>query len=269
MKSSPPRDEAVLERLHRNTLTLTINRPNTRNALDRAATIALGDALDRAHANPVVRVVVITGAGDQAFCAGADLKALAAGEPILPDDPAKAARGFGGIVRHAIDKPLIAAVNGSALGGGTEIVLACDLAIAAETASFGLPEVRRGLVAAAGGAFRLAAHLPHKWAMELLLTGDAIPARRALALGLVNAVCRPDELMATATALAERIAGNAPLAVQASKRIAKQLDGGTVGVEAAAWTLSDAETRRLSRSADAREGARAFAEKRPPVWQAN
>ncbi|MBO1362004.1 crotonase/enoyl-CoA hydratase family protein [Acetobacter sacchari] len=247
-------------------LTLRINRPEARNAINLATAIALGDALDQAEADPEVRVVIITGAGDKAFCAGADLKALAAGEIITPEDEIRGPRGFAGITRHTISKPLIAAVNGFALGGGTEIALACDLVVASETAAFGLPEVRRGIMAAAGGAFRLIEQMPMKLAMELLFTGDAIPADRALRLGLINAVVPQQYLMKQALKLAERIVVNAPLSVQASKRVAKSLRGGA-SIEAAAWSQSAAEMKRLHASDDALEGVKAFAEKREAVWK--
>lgn len=250
------------------TLILTINRPEARNAVNLAVAVALGDALDAAEADPDVRVVIITGAGDKAFCAGADLKALAAGEAITPDDSIRAARGFAGVVSHPICKPLIAAVNGYALGGGTEITLASDLAIASQTASFGLPEVRRGIMAAAGGAFRITQQLPTKIGMELLLVGAPIAADRALALGLVNAVVPPADLLPQALTLAWRIAANAPLAVQATKRVAKGIRAGAIGSEAEFWQLNAQERKILSASYDAQEGARAFAENREPVWQA-
>jgi crotonobetainyl-CoA hydratase len=180
----------------------------------------------------------------------------------------QAAWGFAGIVSHPIGKPLIAAVNGTALGGGTEIALACDLVVAADTATFGLPEVKRGLIAAAGGAFRLAQQLPRKVAMEMLLTGDPIDAQRALALGLVNSVVPRAGLMEAALSLAARIAVNAPLSVQASKRIALGIVGGNIEAEAAFWQLNRSESTAVMRSEDAREGPRAFAEKRKPVWAA-
>ncbi|MFJ4828625.1 crotonase/enoyl-CoA hydratase family protein [Streptomyces sp. NPDC088747] len=245
---------------------VTLNRPEARNAVDQELSLLLGTALEEAEADPVVRAVVVTGAGDKAFCAGADLKAVARGETIIP--PGREAWGFAGYVDHPIGKPVIAAVNGFALGGGTEIALASDLVVAADTAAFGLPEVRRGIIAAAGGAFRLVAQLPPKVAMELLLTGDTLSAAEAKDLGLVNRVVPQDRVLAEAVALAERIAANAPLAVQASKRIAKGISDGSVAAEEDRWSHSHAEARAVMRSADAKEGPRAFAEKRAPVWQA-
>jgi crotonobetainyl-CoA hydratase len=261
-------DNVVVVERHDHVLLVTINRPEARNAINLAVATRLGDALQDADADPEVRAVVVTGAGDQAFCAGADLKALARGERITPAEGQRAAWGFAGIVRHPIAKPMIAAVNGFALGGGTEITLACDLAIACETAMFGLPEVRRGIIAAAGGAFRLLEQLPPKIAMELLLTGEPIDAARALALGLVNAVVPRDQLLDRAMAMAARIALNAPLAVQASKRIAKGIRGAERPRDDLPWQLTHEEVERVFASDDAKEGPRAFAEKRAPVWTA-
>lgn len=261
-------NESVIVRQDGHVLLLTINRPEARNAINLDVATALGDALEAADHNPEIRVVILTGAGEQAFCAGADLKALARGEKISPDDEKRAAWGFAGVVSHPISKPIIAAVNGSALGGGTELTLASDLAIASETATFGLPEVKRGILAAAGGAFRIGAQLPPKIAMELLLTGDAIDANRALALGLVNAVVPPAELINSAMALAARIIVNAPLSVQASKRIARGIRQAQQPLEAFGWELTRQESAAVRASEDAKEGPRAFAEKRPPVWKA-
>ncbi|MYQ33917.1 crotonase/enoyl-CoA hydratase family protein [Streptomyces sp. SID4956] len=245
---------------------LTLNRPEARNAVNQELSLLLGTALEEADTDPAVRAVVVTGAGDKAFCAGADLKAVSRGENIIP--PGREAWGFAGYVNHHIGKPVIAAVNGFALGGGTEIALVSDLVVASESAAFGLPEVRRGIIAAAGGAFRLAAQLPPKVAMELLLTGDTLSARDAKDLGLVNRVVPQDRVLEEAVALAERIAANAPLAVQASKRIARGIQDGVVAQEEDRWSLSHAEARAVMNSADAKEGPRAFAEKRAPVWQA-
>lgn len=246
---------------------VTIDRPEARNAVNRDVHLGVGLALEQAEADRDVRVVVLTGAGD-AFCAGADLKALGAGQPIVPDDPAQAAWGFGGYVAHAISKPTIAAVNGLALGGGLELVLASDLAVAADHAEFGLPEVTRGIIAGAGGAFRLARQMAPKLAFELLFTGARIDASRALELGLVNRVVPAAQVMGEALALAHAIARNAPLAVQSAKRVARGIVDGHVASEDAAWELNRVERQRTLDSLDAREGIRAFAEKRPPVWQA-
>lgn len=265
--TEPAPADAVLTQRRGHVLIVTINRPEARNAVNAAVWLGVGEALEAAEHDVEVRAVIITGAGDQSFCAGADLKALSRGERIAPADPAQQAWGFAGIVGHAISKPLIAAVNGAALGGGTEIALACDLVVAADSASFGLPEVKRGILAAAGGAFRLVRQVPQKIGMEMLLTGDPISAARALELGLVNAVAPREAVLDTAIALAERIAVNAPLSVQASKRIALGIADGTIADDAAAWAQTRTESTTVMRSQDAREGPRAFAEKRPPVWK--
>lgn len=260
-------DEVLVER-RGNVMIATLNRPEARNAINLAVHLALGEALEEANNDPEVRVVILTGAGDQAFCAGADLKALARGENFRPDDPVKAAWGFAGMVAHPINKPIIAAVNGFALGGGTEIVLASDIAIAAETAQFGLPEVKRGIYAGAGGAFRIGQQVPKKLAMEILLTGDAISAARAAELGLVNQVVPAAKLMEAAMAMAERIAVNAPLSVQLSKRIANGIIDGAIPADKALWDQCVREGMGVMNSEDAKEGPRAFAEKRAPVWKA-
>jgi len=250
-----------------NVMLVTINRPEARNACNQAVWLGGGEALVEAEKDVSVRAIVVTGAGDQSFCAGADLKAIARGERIVPEDPVKAAWGFAGIVRHNVSKPIIAAVNGTALGGGTELALSCDLIVASETATFGLPEVKRGLLAGAGGAFRIVQQLPRKIGMELLLTGDPITAARALELGLVNQVVPQAEVVAAALALAERITVNAPLSVQASKRIALGIIDGKIAAEDSFWSQTSAENAILVKSEDAREGPRAFAEKRTPNWQ--
>jgi crotonobetainyl-CoA hydratase len=258
----------VLTERHGHTLLVTLNRPEARNAVNLAVTLALGDALEQAEQDREVWAVVLTGAGDKAFCAGADLKAVARGESVMPADPARAAWGFAGYVSHHISKPTIAAVNGFALGGGTEISLASDLVVAAETATFGLPEVRRGIFAGAGGLFRLPEQIPRKVAMEMIFTGEPITAQRALELGLVNRVVPADQVVAAALELAAKITANAPLAVQASKRVATGMTDGRVPAEAGRWELSRGESAALRLTADAKEGPRAFAEKRAPRWEA-
>jgi crotonobetainyl-CoA hydratase len=263
------RDErVVLTERHGHVLLVTLNRPAVRNAVNLAVTLALGDALEEAERDRGIWAVVLTGAGDKAFCAGVDLKAVARGESVMPADPERAAWGFAGYVSHHISKPTIAAVNGFALGGGTEISLASDLVVAAETASFGLPEVRRGIFAGAGGLFRLPAQIPKKVAMEMILTGEPISAQRALELGLVNRVVPRDDVVDAALELAGKITANAPLAVQASKRVANGMTDGRVPAEAGSWELSRGEALALKRTADAAEGPRAFAEKRAPRWEA-
>jgi crotonobetainyl-CoA hydratase len=244
---------------------ITINRPEARNAVNAAVSIGVGDALEDAARDAGVRAVVITGAGDTSFCAGADLKAIARRENLY--HPERGEWGFAGYVHHFIDKPTIAAVNGTALGGGTEIAMASDLVVAVDSASFGLPEVKRGLIAAAGGVFRIMSHLPRKVAMELLMTGEPITAADACRWGLINQVVEGSVLDA-ALALAARITVNAPLSVQASKRIAYGVDDGVIAEEELGWQRTTREMRSLLKSEDAREGPSAFAEKRQPVWKA-
>ena len=260
-----PAADPVLVVRDEHVLLVSLNRPEARNAVNGPLTLALGTALEEADHDPEVRAVVLTGAGDASFCAGADLKAISRGESLNP--PGTEAWGFAGVVQHPISKPVIAAVNGAAYGGGTELVLAADLAVAADTATFGLPEVRRGLIAAAGGLVRLPAQLPRKVAMHLILTGAPMDAATALRWGLVNEVVPPDRLLETALGLAHRIAANAPLAVQASKRVALGIRDGAVPDEADAWAANDHEILTLMGTEDALEGPLAFAEKREPQWK--
>ncbi|OBB62701.1 enoyl-CoA hydratase [Mycobacterium sp. 852014-50255_SCH5639931] len=247
-------------------MVITINRPEARNAVNGAVSIGVGDALDAAQHDPEVRAVVITGAGDKSFCAGADLKAISRRENLY--HPEHGEWGFAGYVHHFIDKPTIAAVNGTALGGGTELALASDLVVADERAKFGLPEVKRGLIAAAGGVFRIVQQLPRKVGMELLLTGEPITASDAFEWGLINQVVEEGTVLEAALALAARVTVNAPLSVQASKRIAYGVDDGVVTDEEAGWQRTMKEMGVLLRSEDAKEGPLAFAEKREPVWKA-
>ena len=249
-----------------NVMIITINRPEARNAVNGAVSIGVGDALEAANRDPEVRAVVITGAGDKSFCAGADLKAISRRENLYhPEHPEW---GFAGYVQHFIDKPTIAAVNGTAFGGGTELALASDLVVADERAQFGLPEVKRGLIAAAGGVFRIVDQLPRKKAMELLLTGDPLTAAEAREWGLINQVVAQGAVLDAALELAARITANAPLSVQASKRIAYGVDDGVITGDEAGWERTVREMRVLIKSEDAREGPLAFAEKRVPVWKA-
>ena len=264
---------AVLTELRDHVLVVTLNRPEARNAVNADLTQGLGDALEQAERETDIRVVVLTGAGDKSFCAGADLKALSRGEALNP--PGTEQWGFAGFVNHPISKPVVTAVNGTALGGGTELALASDLVVAAESAKFGLPEVRRGLIAAAGGLIRLPEQLPRKVAMHMILTGEPIDAETALRWGLVNEVVPDGRVLAAAMDLAETIAANAPLSVQASKRVASGRYPGPDGesprdlpYERDAWKANDAEIGALMSTEDAIEGPTAFAEKREPVWKA-
>ncbi len=239
-------------------LVVTINRPAARNAIDTVTAVAIGEAMDRLESDPALVSGILTGAGGT-FCAGMDLKAFLAGErPSVPG------RGFAGIVEQPPAKPLIAAVEGHAIAGGFEIALACDMIVAAEDARFGLPEVRRGLVAAGGGLIRLPQRIPYHLAMEWALTGELIPAVRAHEVNLVNRLAPPGAALDLALDLARTIAANGPLAVAATKRSL---------VEGAEWPRAEMFDRQraisepVRASEDAREGARAFKEKRPPRWR--
>jgi crotonobetainyl-CoA hydratase len=256
----------VLTERRGNIMIVTLNRPEARNAVDHDVCVLVGQAVEDADNDPEIRALVLTGAGDTAFSAGADLKAIARGERILPEGSEH--WSFAGFANHFTSKPTIAAVNGMALGGGMELALSCDLVVAVETATFGLPEVARGLIAGAGGAFRLAAQLPQKVAMRALLTGQPLTAPEALRWGLVNEVAPVGGALDAALALAEQIAANAPLAVQATKRIAYGVEDGCRPDEQRLWKLTAAEFAQLMTSEDAQEGPRAFAEKRRPAWRA-
>jgi enoyl-CoA hydratase len=239
-------------------LTITINRPAHKNAVDHEVAVQLASALDRLDADPELAVGVLTGAGGT-FCAGMDLKAFARGElPTLPG------RGFGGLTRAVVRKPLIAAVEGWALGGGFELALACDLIVAAENARFGAPEVKRGLVASEGGLIRLTKQVPYHVALRVLLTGEPLTAAEAREHGLVAELTEPGAALDKAYELAGHIAGNAPLALAAVKEIVRGAQGLN---ETDAFARQDRIVAELASSDDAREGARAFAEKRAPVWR--
>ncbi|MET4047149.1 enoyl-CoA hydratase [Rhodococcus sp. 1163] len=258
--------EVVLTETRGHTMLVTINRPAAANSINADVHRGLGEAWELAQATDEIRVVVLTGAGEATFCAGADLKALGTSGPDGVTPPDTAHWGFAGVVKHHITKPIIAAVNGSALGGGTELALASDLVVAADTSTFGLPEVKRGLIAGAGGVFRLVTAIPRAVALELLLTGNALSAEDALRWGLVNRVVPQAEVLATALALAETIAGGAPLAVQASKTVARGIVDGAVRSETEGWALTEQALAQLSASADTMEGIMAFLEKRDPIW---
>lgn len=248
-------------------LVLTIDRAHARNAADADLATRMADALDEAEQDREIRCVVITGAGDKAFCAGADLKGIGRGE--FPLAPGREHYGFAGVTQHPTSVPLIAAVNGLALGGGAEVVLACDLAVAAESAVFGLPEVKRGLIAAAGGVFRLPEQLPRKVAMRMMLTGEPIDAAEALRFGFVNEVVPDGAVLEAALRLASAVAANAPLAVQASKRLAWGMVDGRITREQQSWERNEAEMTAVVGSSDVQEGVLAFIEKRPPAWTAS
>jgi enoyl-CoA hydratase len=249
-------DEVLVERRDQ-VLVITINRPQARNAVNRAVSEGVAAAIDELDADRALTLGVITGAGGS-FCSGMDLKAFLTGErPSIPG------RGFAGLTQAPPKKPLIAAVEGYALAGGCEIVLACDLVVAAESAKFGIPEVKRGLVAAAGGLMRLPHRVPPQIAMELALTGDFLDAQDAHRYGLVNKLTQTGGALDGALGLAARISANGPLAVAVSKQIVVESADWS---EAEMWDRQAALIEPVFSSADAREGAKAFAEKRPPAW---
>jgi enoyl-CoA hydratase len=251
---------AVLTERRDGVLLITLNRPDARNAVNGALAQGVAAALDDLDASGDVSVGVLTGAG-KGFSSGMDLKAFTTGERPWVDD-----RGFAGITRRAAEKPLIAAIEGFAVAGGFEIALSCDLIVAARDARIGIPEAKRGLVAAAGALIRLPKRIPYHVAMELALTGDPISAERAHELGIVNRVTEPGGTVDAALELAAQIARNGPLALAASKKIvASALDWD----EAEAWQKQGELTGPVFASEDAREGAVAFAEKRDPVWKGN
>jgi enoyl-CoA hydratase len=237
-----------------------INRPEARNAVNPAVAQGIEDAVDRIESDDSIWVGILTGE-PPVFCAGADLKEINSGNAA---GLATARGGFGGIVTRERTKPVIAAVDGPALAGGTEIVLSCDLVVASTTATFGIPEVKRSLVAAAGGLFRLGRKIPFNIAMELALTGDPISAELAHHHGLVNRLCEPGEALDVATALAEQICANAPVAVRESRRVVLEA---THAPDEVGWKLSAEGMAAAMRSEDFREGLTAFIEKRPPRWQ--
>lgn len=238
-------------------LSIRLNRPEARNAVNLEMAMAIDAALRQLDQDPALRVGVITGA-DSVFSAGMDLKAFARGEKPVLDGT-----GFAGIARAKRRKPLLAAVEGYALAGGFEIALACDLIVAGQGATFGIPEVKRGLIAAGGGLIRLSRRLPYHIAMEMALTGGSLSADRAYAMGLLNRLVPTGEARRTAVELAHQIARNAPLAVAASKQMIEQAQHTP---EEEMFVLQDAVAAQIMASADAHEGAVAFSEKREPVW---
>ncbi len=251
--------EAVLNETMGNVLVVTLNRSERRNAIDYHMACSLEAAWDRLDADENLRVAILTGAAGF-FSAGADLKAAAAGAP-----PARTERrGQFGTIQNPPAKPVLAAVEGDALGGGCELALACDLIIASEAANFSLPECRRGVLAAAGGAIRLPNRIPRNVAMEMAITGRPQSAARLFALGMVNQLCPPGTALAEALMLANIIAGNAPLAVAAAKLM---ISTATSEGEAQAWILQQPVWEKLRASEDYREGIAAFAEKRLPMWR--
>src|SRR5580700_6175838 len=250
-------DEVLVER-HGPVQVITINRPQARNTLNGAVAVGIRDAVDELDATPELRAGVLTGAGGT-FSSGMDLKAFLAGE--VPSFPG---RGLCGITQTPPRKPLVGAAEGWALAGGFELLLACDVVVAGASARFGVPEVKRGLLAGAGGAMLLAQRIPRALALEMLLTGDPVDAGRAAEIGLVNRVVDEGQALAAALELAEKIAANGPLGVMATKEIAHR---GGDWTAAERWDQAAKLMRPVFTSRDAQEGARAFAEKRAPVWK--
>jgi enoyl-CoA hydratase len=238
---------------------ITLNRPEARNAVNNELANAVEAILDDFEADNAITVVILTGTGST-FCAGADLKEVAKGKG---GDLTTKRGGFGGVVIRKYSKPLIAAVNGPALAGGFEIVLSCDLVVAADTAKFGLPEVKRGLFAAAGGLIRLPKRVPLALATEIAITGDPIGADRALQLGLVNRVVPVEQVLDEALALAGRVSANGPLAVRNTLKMVREAPDLT---EEEAWPRNYELAIEVFSSPDSIEGATAFAEKREPKW---
>jgi enoyl-CoA hydratase len=246
--------DEVLREVRGRVLVITLNRPEARNAVNNALGNALAEAIERLDGDDGLSLGVLTGAG-KGFSAGMDLKAFAAEGP-----PAS----FGRFLRGGSQKPLIAAVEGFALAGGLEIALTCDLIVAARDVKLGIPETKRGLFAAGGALLRLPRRVGLGKAMELALTADPVDAETALELGLIDAVAEPGGALDAAVALADRIAKNAPLALAASKKLLREMQGRT---EAEFWEMQGAHSAKVFGSEDAREGAVAFAEKREPAWK--
>ena len=245
-------------------LVLRINRPDARNALNAAVMAGVGGGIAEAESDPQIRAVVLTGTGDRAFCAGMDLRSFAAGGLAPTDDERKGMEVFGRFMsRGECAVPVVGAANATALAGGFELLMACDLIVAAAGAQVGLPEVKRGLFAAGGGMF-LARRIPLAKALELTLTGDPISVEDAAELGLVNRVVPAASVVDEAVALAERIAANGPLGVQATKQLVRM-----AAFEPAAdvWRVHADLQAKVFSSEDAKEGATAFVEKRAPVWK--
>jgi len=237
-----------------------INRPEARNAVNGAVAQGIEAAIDRIEEDDSLWLGILTGE-PPVFCAGADLKEINAGNAAALATPKG---GFGGFVQRERTKPIIAAVDGPALAGGTELVLACDLVVASNTATFGIPEVKRSLVAGAGGLFRLGRKIPLNVAMELALTGDPIDATRAYHFGLVNRLVEPGEALTAAVALAEQVCANAPVAVRESRRIVLEA---THAEDEVGWKMSMEGMGKAMSSEDFSEGLTAFIEKRAPQWK--
>ena len=250
--------EEVLVDVNDGIMTVTLNRPKARNAANKALAEGVAAAMDRLDSDDSIRVAILTGAGGT-FCSGMDLKAFVSGET-----PNIEGRGFAGLTEATPRKPLIAAVEGYALAGGLELAISCDLIVSADDAKFGIPEVKRGLAAAAGGLIKLPRQIPKRLAMELALTGDFIGAQRAYDIGLINEVVPAGTALEAARALAARIVANGPLAVAISKQVVLQSEDWS-GDDM--WQKQQELTMPVFTSEDAIEGSVAFAEKRAPNWK--
>lgn len=238
---------------------VTMNRPHKRNAMNAPMARGLREAMARFNDDASAHVCVLTGAGGF-FCAGLDLTAFTEdGGAEVIDGPGR----FAGLVDALPPKPIIAAVEGGAIGGGFEILLACDMAVAAEDAVLAMPEVSRGLFANGGGAIRLPRAMPPKRAMSMMLASERISARGALEYGLLNSLAPSGQCLDKALELAAAVAAQAPLAVQASLKVAR---ASLAAEMAELWRINDEEWARVRNSEDAQEGPRAFGEKRPPKW---
>jgi len=246
-------------------LILTLCRPEARNAMSQEMSIRIADALEYAEATPEVRVLILAAEGDKAFCAGADLKGVATGK--LPIPPGREHYGFAGFVNHPVSVPMIAAVGAQALGGGFELALACDLVVMANDATMGLPEVKRGLIAAGGALVKMPKAVPAHIASEIAFTGEPIDAAAALKWGLANRVVPRDQVLDAALELAGRIVVNAPVAIRASKRVLQRIGPDGFADEVTGWTANALGAEMIQKSEDLMEGVMAFAEKREPQWK--
>jgi enoyl-CoA hydratase len=258
---NPSTQELVRERRGAVSI-LRLNRPEARNALTPGLIVDLGAAVLEAESDADIRVVVLTGTGDRAFCAGMDLRSFAEGEAGLVAGSEEALAGFFRLIRGEVVVPVVGAANGTAVAGGLELLLGCDLVVAASEARFGLPEVKRGLFAAGGGT-SIGTRIPLAIALEMALTGEVIDAARAHEIGLVNSVVTPGDVLSKAIEMADRIAANSPLGVAATKELVRLsvTDRSLARTRQAEWQAL------VFNSEDAKEGARAFVEKRPPSWK--
>ncbi|WAH36191.1 enoyl-CoA hydratase-related protein [Alicyclobacillus dauci] len=256
------KDQAILFEKKEDIVTLTLNRPNILNAINLDITVQMEQCLSRAELDEDVRVIILTGNG-RSFCTGADLKEVSRGVDLSNE----CGGGFAGLVRSKTAKPLIAAVNGLAYGGGFEIALACDVIIAARGAQFALPEVKRGLIASGGGLLRLPRHLPIKVACFMAFTGLPLSAEQLMHWGVVNQVVDSEKLMDSAYELAAVIAENAPLAVKATKQLLMSGTELPMYTSDEAWQMNNELGRMIANSYDAKEGSTAYVERRSPVWK--